>query len=186
MPTERDRIYWQLLAVRLRQGDSTAAAELIGEFQTPLLFYLRRLLQSEDEAWDCAQETWISALRGIRRLRQPEAIASYIYRVGRNNALVALRRRKVVFTIQDEEEAMTCCSEETKFTSHDAVAIREALDRLPHIQRDVLTLFFLDDLSIHEMSVALQVPNGTVKSRLFHSKIALRKILTEMGYNDEH
>jgi RNA polymerase sigma-70 factor, ECF subfamily len=186
MATERDKIYWQWLAVRLRQGDLTAAEELIAQFQKPLLFYLRRLLQSEDDAWDCSQETWISALRGIRRLRKPEVIASFIYRVARNSALVCLRRRKVVFTFCDDEEAVSSCSEETTFTSHDAAEIREALDRLPHVQREVLTLFFLNDLSIQEISEVLEVPSGTVKSRLFHSKSAIRKILTEMGYSHEH
>jgi RNA polymerase sigma-70 factor, ECF subfamily len=186
MPTERDKVYWQWLAVRVRQGDATAAEKLVEAFQKPLLFYVRRLLQSEDDAWDCVQETWISALRGIRSLRKPEAVASFIYQVARNHALVHLRRRKGEPALHDGEMPATDSIEEIAFTAQDATAVREALDKLPHVQREVLTLFFLDDLSVKEIAEILQVPSGTVKSRLFYSKLALREILTKMGYSHEY
>lgn len=186
MPAERDKVYWQWLVVRLQQGNSAAAQELIDAFQRPLLFYLRRMLQSEDDAWDCLQEIWISTLRGIRRLRSPEAVGPFIYRVARNHALLHLRLRKVTLDLHDDDSLEAAAStQDITFTSHDAAAIHAALDRLPHGQREVLILFFLDDLSIQEVSEVLSVPAGTVKSRLFHAKRALRGILTEMGYSHD-
>jgi RNA polymerase sigma factor (sigma-70 family) len=186
MPNERDRVYWQWLAVRIQQGDPSAADKLVEAFQKPLLFYLRRLLLSEDEAWDCVQETWISSLRGIRRLRKPEAVASFIYQVGRNHAMAMLRRRTRLPLVRDEELEAANSTEEVIFTSEDAIAIREALDRLPNLQREILTLSFLNDLSAKEISDVLDIPAGTVKSRLFHAKHMLRSILIEMGYSHEH
>jgi RNA polymerase sigma-70 factor, ECF subfamily len=185
MANDRDRAYWQWLAVRLQQGDTTAAEKLVEAFQQPLLFYLRRMLQSEDDAWDCAQETWISALRGLRRLRKPEAIAAYIYRIGRNHAWAKLRRRKITVSLENGAAIAADCSEEIAFSSTDAAAIRDALDRLSPAHRDILTLFFIDDLSVQEIADVLEIPRGTVKSRLFHSKRALRGILIKMGYSHE-
>lgn len=186
MPAERDRVYWQWLVVRLQRGDATAAEKLIDAFQRPLLFYLRRMLQSEDDAWDCLQETWISALRGIRRLRSADAVGSFIYRIARNQAMLRLRRAKVTFELHDDSSMAAAVTGDITFTPHDAAAIHAALDQLPYGQREVLTLFFLDDLSIHEVSEILAVPAGTVKSRLFHAKRALRTILTQMGYSHDN
>src|SRR6185295_5363173 len=128
MSTERDRIYWRWLVVRLRQGDSTAVDRLIDAFQQPLLFYLRRILQSDDDAWDCIQETWISTLRGIRRLRRPEAIGPFIYRVTRNHALAHLRRRKMTFDLRDHESPVASVTQDITFTSDDVAAIHAGLD----------------------------------------------------------
>jgi RNA polymerase sigma-70 factor (ECF subfamily) len=57
------------------------------------------------------------------------------------------------------------------------------LEQLPLAQREALTLFFLQDLSLEEMSVLLGVPIGTVKSRLHYAKQSLRKILSQ---GDDH
>ena len=61
----------------------------------------------------------------------------------------------------------------------DAEAVHRGLDRLPLAQREALTLFFLEDLSLEEMAGLMGVAVGTVKSRLHYGKAALKKILLE-------
>ena len=57
--------------------------------------------------------------------------------------------------------------------------VHHALDQLPLLQREALTLYFLEDLSLDEMAATLDVPLGTIKSRLHYAKLAMRKILTQ-------
>ena len=59
----------------------------------------------------------------------------------------------------------------------DAERVHYALDQIPILQREVLTLHFLDDLSLADIAQVLGVPEGTVKSRLYHAKRALREVL---------
>ena len=60
--------------------------------------------------------------------------------------------------------------------------VHAALDRVSLLHREVLTLFFLGDLTVAETAEVLSIPEGTVKSRLYHAKRALREVLDQMGY----
>jgi len=183
LPTDRQKVYRQLLAVRCRNGDPEAANDLLAEFQRPLLYYLRRLLGSEDDAWDCLQETWISAMRGLRWLRAPLALTAFLYRTARNHALAHLRRQRASGAmIESLPPQVESTDGETAFQAEDAAMVHAALDRVSLLHREVLTLFFLDDLTIAEVAQVLSIPEGTVKSRLHHAKRALREVLNQMGY----
>lgn len=183
MPTDRQKIYRQLLAVRCRNGDPEAANDLLAEFQRPLLYYLRRLLGSEEDAWDCLQETWISAMRGLKWLRAPSALSAFLYRTARNHALVHLRRRRASDAlIESLPPPIESSDDESTFRAEDAAMVHAALDRVSLLHREVLTLFFLGDLTVAETAEVLSIPEGTVKSRLYHAKRALREVLDQMGY----
>ena len=72
-----------------------------------------------------------------------------------------------------------------EFTVEDAELAHAALAKLSLPHREVLTLFFLEDLSIDEMSQILAVAPGTVKSRLHYAKKALKAVLEREGYHHE-
>jgi RNA polymerase sigma-70 factor, ECF subfamily len=63
--------------------------------------------------------------------------------------------------------------------------VHAALNRVSLLNREVLVLFFLDDLTVAEVAQVLSIPEGTVKSRLHYAKRALREILDQMGYSHE-
>src|SRR5262249_55663676 len=137
------------------------------------------------------QETWISTLRGIRRLHTPAALLPYLYRTARNHALVHLRRqRRLAELMCDVADVSPSAytdesAEVAHFAAETAGAVRDALDHLPLPHREALTLFFLQDLSIGEVAELLDIPPGTVKSRLHHAKRALRVILDKKGVGCE-
>jgi RNA polymerase sigma-70 factor (ECF subfamily) len=77
-------------------------------------------------------------------------------------------------------EAPAECDEgDEEFSAEEAAAVHAGLERLALPQREVLTLYFLRDLGIEEIAAVLEVPAGTVKSRLHHAKKMLRIILQE-------
>jgi RNA polymerase sigma-70 factor (ECF subfamily) len=179
--SERDLILCELLVLRCRRKDSQAAAELTALFQQPLLYYLRRLLNSEADAWDALQETWLTAFRSLHMLREPRALPAFLYSTARNAALAQLRRQRNAAALMNtlEENTQEPDSAGEAFSFEDAVEVHAALDRLTLPHREVLALFFLQDLSIDGIAAVLSVPAGTVKSRLFHAKRALRAVMTK-------
>lgn len=175
MLTERELILCEYLVLRCRRRDAQAATELAALFQHPLLYYLRRLTGSEHDAWDALQETWLTVFRSLHTLREPRALPAFIYRVARNQAILLLRKRHA-----DQDLCLACdlpnpeSSTEESFSAEDASEVYRGLDQLSLAHREVLTLYFLQDLSIDDIAAALEIPAGTVKSRLHYAKKALR------------
>jgi len=181
--TPKEQVYYELLILRCRRQDRSAQQELVACWEQRLFYYIRRLMDDEEEAWDALQETWLSALKSIGSLREPAGLPAWLYRIARNKAMDRLRRKcaEREMLIDEEDASETGVPDET-LDLHNAQVVHEALGRLSILHREVLTLFFLEDLSIAEMSDVLQTSPGTVKSRLHHAKRALRAILEEEGY----
>jgi RNA polymerase sigma-70 factor (ECF subfamily) len=182
VPGERDAIYHELLVIRCRRGDPAAPGELVACFQRALVYYLRRLVGDEAEAWDLAQETWLSVFRSLHALQNPRALAAYLYRTARNAAMAHLRRRHLWPSATDDGDPPDVPSDapsvdDALFAREDAARLHAAIGQLPLPQREAVTLHFLQDLSIDEIANVLDVPAGTVKSRIFHAKLALRNLL---------
>jgi RNA polymerase sigma-70 factor (ECF subfamily) len=180
--TEKDLIRCELLVVRWQQGQCQRAAEdLVELFQRPLLYYLRRLVRSEADAWDALQETFAAVLKSLRSLRDGRALPAFIYRTARNAALGQQRRRREEPLLEDVAE-ITLDVADVQLAAEEAAAVHRGLELLPLPQRETLTLFFLEDLSIAQIAEVTGVPEGTVKSRLFHAKRALRRLLEGAGH----
>lgn len=184
MAGDSDGIWCELMVVRCLRRDPAAPGELVARFQQSLLYYLRRLLGSEADAWDVSQETWLSVFRALPKLQEPRSLPAFLYRTGRNAALAHLRRNRLITTgdeaavaeaVPDDDPSL----EDAVFAREAAARLHEALGTLPLAQRDVLTLHFLRDLSVGQIADVLGVPAGTVKSRIFHAKRSLRDRLGE-------
>jgi RNA polymerase sigma-70 factor (ECF subfamily) len=152
--------------------------ELIRLWEGRLFYYIRRLVSHESDAWDSLQDTWVCVLRGIRRLRNPQALSPWLYRTARNQAMNLLRKRyrdQDLFPEDPPDVEELGAEEESGF--EDAERVHYALDQIPLHHREALTLHFLEDLSLAQISDVLGIPEGTVKSRLHHAKRALREVL---------
>jgi len=143
-----------------------------------LFYYLRRLTNSEQDAWDLLQQTWLAVLKGLGSLKDPGCLPSWLYRIAHNTAKSRLRRayteRKIVVECPDASEI---AGEEAEFGFEDIRSVHKALAKLSMPQREVLTLFFLEDFSMEEISGILGLPTGTVKSRLHYAKSNIKKII---------
>ena len=185
MISQINRIRSQLLILRYRSGDNEAFRELVALWEKPLFYYIRRLVKTEEDAWDVLQETWIRIIRGIGKLSNPESLPSWLYRIARNAAFNYTRDNRRLEQFDDEEiiSAKIEPEGEQDFSADDAEAIHRGLQQLPAAQREVLTLFFLEEFSLKEISSITSVSIGTVKSRLYYAKKALHNIMKKgLGY----
>jgi RNA polymerase sigma factor (sigma-70 family) len=146
-------------------------------WERSLFYYLRRLARSEEDAWDLLQETWLKVFRSMRSIREARTFPAYLYTTARNTALSRLRIRQPDDSSGASEDA-TANADCTFIAFDDAEQVHHALDQLPLPQREALTLYFLEELSIEEIATVLDVPPGTVKSRLHYAKQAIRKLIS--------
>lgn len=181
MSTEREQIYYELLVLRCRRRDNSAMEELIRHWERRLFYYIRRLLDSEEDTWDVLQETWLKVIGSIGGLRQPRSLPMWLYRIARNTAMSRLRRRYADKALLDDNEDVSEVDQSTdgNFTFEDAEQVHYGLSQLSLPHREVLTLYFLQDLSIDEIAELLGVAPGTIKSRLHFAKRALRAVLEQ-------
>jgi RNA polymerase sigma-70 factor (ECF subfamily) len=177
---DKEAIYNDLLVLRSRRGDDSALEELVSRWETRLFYYVRRLVDNEDDAWDVLQETWLHVIRGIGSLREPRCLPAWLYRIARCNAMRRLRNRYDEQSVIEETEKSLETDMETEPSGfEDGEQVHYGLSRLSLPHREVLTLYFLQDLSTEEIAGILGTSVGTVKSRLHYAKRALRRILEQ-------
>jgi RNA polymerase sigma-70 factor (ECF subfamily) len=178
--TEKEAIYYELLVLRCRRGQKNALEELIQTWQQRLFYYIRRLVDDEQQAWQILQQTWVKVLTGIKKLRQPRKLPSWLYRIARNTAISHLRNEYANRLLHQDDKNLAVIQDNTDYLKfEDAEQVHYGLGQISLHHREVLTLFFLQDMSVEEVAEVLDIPAGTVKSRLYHARRALKTVLEE-------
>ena len=174
----------ELIVLRVRKNDAEAFEELVEAWEKRLFYFVRRMVRQEDDAWDVLQETWVKIHAGIRHLRDPSAFPAWAYKITRNTVISHLRKSKhcEVFDEDDPPQEVLDASDSYTFSADEAELIHWGLDQLPLLQREALTLFFLEGFSLNEIADVTHVSPGTVKSRLFYGRKKLRDIIEQEAY----
>ncbi len=175
---QKDRAFESYLVAAARTGDARALTRL-AEFRGPrLIAHAARLLGEREGALDVAQEAWIEIIRGLPRLRDDTAFLPWALRiVSRRVAREIARRqrgRRLAAAVAAETDPAV---PEAGPGTVDGARVRAAIAALPPAQAATVALFYLEDLSVTEVATALDVPIGTVKTRLMHARAKLRALL---------
>jgi RNA polymerase sigma-70 factor (ECF subfamily) len=174
----------EYLAIRCQLGEAAAFEELIARWQGPLWAYVRRLVGEEDGAREVLQEAWLRILRGIARLRDAAKLRAWLFGIVRRTLMDRLRSEysragEVELGALDPAAELvlngTAGADGWDDRQADLQDLEAGLGRLPLLEREVLTLFYLRELSLSEVAETLGVPVGTVKSRLFRARNLLRR-----------
>jgi RNA polymerase sigma-70 factor, ECF subfamily len=183
--SEKDLIYHELLVLRCRRGERAALEELVAAWERRLFYFIRRLGCDEQDAWDVLQQTWLKVLRGFPGLKEPRHLAPWLYRIARNTAINHGQMRSLYREhLHDLEPAVAMEEDPGPRNLEDAEQIHKGLLQLGLPHREVLTLHFLESMTVEQIAHVLEVPAGTVKSRLHHARHALRDVLAKEGKND--
>lgn len=177
MPVNASRVLDEYLLASIRAGDTRAFELLARRWHKKLLGHAWRLLGGDVEAArDAVQEGWVEIVNGVSRLRDDRAFPAWAYRIVSRRCArqidAAVRRRRLDATAQIEP-----CDQPSPDSGPDEERLRNAIRALPTDQRAAIALFHLEDMSIAEVAVALDVPAGTVKTRLMHARRKLRDAL---------
>ncbi len=180
MDDRRQEILDELLVLRSREGSRNAIEQLLTRWQPRLWRYALRLTGREDAAWEVLQETLMSITRDIRKLDDPTRFRRWVYTILTRRATDWRRRRARAVQTTELHEDEIARDDRLHDPPADVTMVREAVARLPADRQALLALRYMEEFEIWEMAEILNIPEGTVKSRLFHARRQLRQIIERM------
>ncbi len=181
MSRSKKDILDEWLVLRSQEGSSEAFGRLVERWQPRLFRHAMRLVERQDAARDVLQDSWFSIVRGIKRLHDPASFRTWAYRIVSRRAADWVRKqqssRRLTEKLEDHARRHHVDAHSSDATSSDVTRLRAVLQTLPPRHRIVLTMHYVDGLSTNEIGAALEVPTGTVKSRLHNARNTLREAL---------
>jgi len=187
---EMDRERERYLMRRCRRGESDAYEPIVRHHEHRIFGLLYALTGSVEDARDLTQDTFIRAWRRMDQYDPERPFAPWALMIARNLHRDHLRRRKNTLSVEAmTEEGSLFLSDEHADTERHAVLeetrsrIWNALNRLDEAKRELLILKDISELSYEELSLMMGIPRGTVASRVFHARQALRRLLPDQDYS---
>jgi len=171
----------ELIVVRCQLGERPAFDELVERWHLRLWRYVRCMVERREQAEEAVQETWVRVLRGLPTLREPGRFGPWFFGIA-HRVLMDRLRTKYTSTFEETSPDMLAGLDEVPgFDDEDVARLHDGLCRMPLLEREVLTLFYLEGLSLHEVAVVAAVAEGTVKSRLHRARRMLRGVIETKG-----
>lgn len=175
-PIDQDEILLVLLA---QQGDVAAFEELLRRLHGPLRQYVTRMVEPSD-ADDVMQDSAIRLYRNIGYLREPAVFRAWAFRIATRIALTYLKRAERWRQLENDPDLIraTAAGQSSEYEPFDRDYL-EWIDRVSPASRAALLLHYEQHLSLEETAAILDVPVGTVKSRLSYGLASIRNQLKE-------
>jgi RNA polymerase sigma-70 factor (ECF subfamily) len=161
---------------RCRGGEIDAFRHLVHRYQRRALAHARALTGTDADAADMVQAAFLDAFRQLERFDEAREFYPWFYVLLRNRCFKERRRsaERAADVIAGEIPARD------KVSSEEAYDLRRALRRLEPKDREILVLKHLDGWTYDELAERLDIPRGTVMSRLFHARRRLKELLSEL------
>ncbi|HJN18594.1 MAG TPA: sigma-70 family RNA polymerase sigma factor [Armatimonadota bacterium] len=177
------------LVARAQAGDRAAFDALVDATKRRAYGFALRVTGDHDLAADAVQDAYVRAYTSLHRFRRQSAFTTWLYRIVVNASLDAMRSRSrnpepLTFAGDEDREQRNIDLADTSATPHHEAERRErqeivlrSLQLLSEDHRTVLVLFDLEGLSYEEISEIVDVPLGTIKSRINRARLALRDVI---------
>ncbi|MBM7113184.1 RNA polymerase sigma factor [[Archangium] primigenium] len=189
------------LVKRVRDGDQRAFKLLVERYQRKVYAVALGMLKDKEEAMDVSQEAFVKVYKYLDHFKGDSSFYTWLYRITTNICIDVIRRRGTAGGPMEEfDESMTDLSEtrigalgsrlgtnpqKSALRRELAEKIQEALATVPEKHRAILLLREVEGMSYEDLSRTLDIPKGTVMSRLFHARAKVQKILSEYLELDE-
>ena len=160
----------EILVLDCQSGRVKALEILVSRWQKRLWQYAYNLTGDTDAAWDITQDSWLGIIKGLRKLNDPANFKAWAYRITTNKLVDWIKKSKAIKQTSIEE------IKEQQQKEKKEIGIKELLEKLEFKKKLVLTLYYFENLNIAEISVAMKIPKGTVKSRLYNARNKLKEL----------
>lgn len=179
------------LIARCRASDSAAFDQIVQRYQDRVFSYVRHLIPDRQDAEDIAQEVFLRAYASLGSFESRASLQTWLFRIATNLSIDYLRKRRSrdrvpvsLDALQAEGRAQDIGTGAVRQDPANAVVQSEfrsrllkAVEELPERLRTVLVLHDIEGLPYDQIAGILRCPLGTVKSRLFHARMALRGLM---------
>jgi RNA polymerase sigma-70 factor, ECF subfamily len=174
-----------LLVIEAQAGNQSAFAHLYRHYNAALLRFAYRFCADEQLAGDAVQEAWITLSKSLKTLKDPRGFRIWAYKTVRWRVVDQVRKGGALAHGRTEPLDEDIETGEMSATVHLATSSQLSghLAKLPSDERQALALFYLEEMKLSEIAAILDVPIGTVKSRLNRARGRLREQMT--GEDDD-
>ena len=170
----------------IQQGNTADLQWLVQRHHSPLLGYLYRMTNGDRAlAEDLVQETFLKMMRSIHHYQYPRPVKPWLYTIATNLTRDYYGKAEMRHTQSVQDESMWEMVEDTQslpeqwtITQNEGEQVAQLIGKLPASQRETLILRYYEGLSLKEISTILDIPVGTVKSRL---SLALRRLRDQLS-----
>ncbi|OZU87497.1 RNA polymerase sigma factor SigW [Virgibacillus indicus] len=173
----------------VKKGDQSAYEDVVSFFQNKIYQHCFRMLGNAHEAEDIAQEAFIRAYVNIHSFDDKRKFSTWLYRIATNLTIDRIRKRKPDYYLDAEVKGTDGLDMYSQLASKDRLPgeevesielqryIHQEISGLPPKYRSIIMLRYLEEFSLQEISDILDIPLGTVKTRIHRGREALRKRL---------
>jgi RNA polymerase sigma-70 factor (ECF subfamily) len=185
--SREDLVFERQLLERCRKGDKQAFDELIRRYEKKVYNFAYRLCGNYDEACDIAADTFVRVYNSVANFRGDSSFVTWLFRVVTNIYLDSRKKQRAHPTqsleemVELEESTVTRQVEDPTAGPADIAESKErgdmlqsAISTLPEYQRMMIVLYHTENRSYEEIAEMLELPIGTVKSRLNRARLSLR------------
>lgn len=173
---------------KCRAGDARFYEPLVRAYEGPGIRVATGMMGNPDDARDALQEAFVKAFRNLRKFDLKRPFGPWFFQILRNQCRDMLRSRQARFKVETVDEHLAlrpADPEKSPERVRQRAAAKEllwrGLERIGAEHREVLVLKELQGLRYNEIAEVLDIPEGTVASRLFHARRALKEALEELG-----
>jgi len=173
----------------VKKGDQSAFEDIVSFYQTKVYHICLRMIGNAYEAEDLAQEAFIRAYTNIHTFDEKRKFSTWLYRIATNLTIDRIRKKKPDYHLDAEVRGTDGLDMYSQLAADQALPeeeveslelqsyIHKEILALPPKYRSVIVLRYLDELALQEIAEVLDIPVGTVKTRVHRGREALRKRL---------
>ncbi|MCH5138654.1 sigma-70 family RNA polymerase sigma factor [Clostridiaceae bacterium UIB06] len=156
---------------KAKKGDPKAFSKLIKYYEKDIYRISKAMVKNDDDALDCIQDTILKAYENIKRLKKEEYFKTWLIRILINtcNNLIIARKRNITYIEISEHNQ--------QITEFEKIEIKSVIEKLDDELRTLVMLYYYEDMTIKDMGTTLEIPEGTIKSRLSRARTQLKKFL---------
>lgn len=160
---------------RARKGDKEAFIRIIQASEDMMYRIAKSMVKSDEDCADAIQETILKAYTSIGSLKEPKFFKTWLIRILINVCNQILRTKKNVISLVGWKEPATHTD------SYDEIEIHEVVNSLNEETRMLVILYYFEDMSVKQIAQTLDIPEGTVKSRLSRARNELSSLFQNEG-----
>lgn len=171
---------------RFQKGDTSAFEQIYQHYNRQLYYFIFSIVKNTADAEEGLQLTFIRVIKNIQSLKSPEAFHSWLYRIAYNQAITICSKDKHKVNLDDDTNLEEIIydkemPDELYIKSEIVNLVKDEIDKMPEIYGQVAILKYFDDLTIKEIAEVLNIPTGTVKTRLSIIRENLQPALRSKG-----
>lgn len=168
------------LIAKIAKKDQNAFQTFFYIYKNRLYYYFYKLLENQEDAEELTMETFFRIYRNAGTFRGESKVSSWVFGIARRVYLEHLKEKnKSIKTLEIYEG--DAVSEDSPINEN-VELVRKAIEKLAPYEREVLFLAYYEELPYEDIAKVLDIPVGTVKSRVFNAKAKLKKIIEEMSH----